>query len=63
MDHIKLKNIIIIFHNMLSDVEDVCFRDKYSYNLFKELPNARQAADIVFSMDTSNIKIQTGKEL
>ena len=43
-------------HNMLSKVEDVCFRDKYSYSLFKDLPNARQAADIVFSMDTSNIK-------
>ena len=43
-------------HNMLSKVEDVCFRDKYSYNLFKDLPNARQASDIVFSMDTSNIK-------
>ena len=48
-------------YNMLSDVEDVCFRDKYSYNLFKELPNARQAADIVFSMDTSNIKITNRK--
>ena len=45
-------------YNMLSDVEDVCFRDKYSYNL---LPNARQAADIVFSMDTSNIKITNRK--
>jgi hypothetical protein len=48
-------------HNMLSNVEDVCFRDKYSYNLFKDLPNVRQAADIVFSMDTSNIKITNRK--
>lgn len=43
-------------HSMLSKVEDVCFRDKYSYDLFKDLPNARCAADIVFSMDTSRIK-------
>ncbi len=48
-------------HNMLSNVEDVCFRDKYSYNLFKDLPNVRQAADIVFSMDTANIKITNRK--
>ena len=48
-------------HNMLSNVEDVCFRDKYSYTLFKDLPNVRQAADIVFSMDTANIKITNRK--
>ena len=48
-------------HNMMSKLEDVCFRDKYSYNLFKDLPNARCASDIIFSMDTSNIKITNRK--
>lgn len=48
-------------HNMMSKLEDICFRDKYSYNLFKDLPNARCASDIIFSMDTSNIKITNRK--
>lgn len=42
-----------IFKNAI----DVCFRDKYSYNLFKELPNVRYAPDIIFSLNTENIKI------
>ena len=43
-------------HNMMSKLEDVCFRDKYSYELFKDLPNTRCASDIIFSMNTSKIK-------
>ncbi|MBD1378855.1 polysaccharide pyruvyl transferase family protein [Metabacillus arenae] len=31
--------------------DDVCFRDLYSYNLFKNLPQVRYAPDIVFQMD------------
>ncbi len=34
-----------IFHQ----VEDVCFRDQYSYNLFKESPKVRVAPDILFA--------------
>lgn len=48
-------------HNMFSGVEDICFRDKFSYNLFKDLPNTRCASDIVFSMPTDNIKITNRK--
>lgn len=43
--------------------QDVCFRDRYSYNLFKDLPNVRCASDIVFSLDTSNIKITNNKKV
>ena len=50
-------------HSMLSKVKDVCFRDKYSYELFKDLPNIRCASDIVFSMDTSKIKITNRKRV
>lgn len=46
------KNIYGIFKN----AEDVCFREKYSYDLFKTLKNVRYASDIVFSMNTDNIK-------
>lgn len=50
-------------HNMLSNIEDVCFREKYSYNLFKDLPNARCASDIVFCMPTDNINITNRKRV
>jgi colanic acid/amylovoran biosynthesis protein len=39
------------------EYKDICFRDEYSYSLFKELKNVRKAPDIVFGLDTSNIKI------
>lgn len=35
---------------------DVCFRDKYSFNLFKNLPNVRYAPDAALSWDYSKIK-------
>ena len=43
--------------NVFKSAEDVCFREKYSYDLFKCLPNVRYASDIVFAMDTKNIRI------
>lgn len=33
-------------------MKDVCFRDEYSYKLFKQNNNVRFASDIVFSLDT-----------
>ena len=41
---------------IFSKVKDVCFRDRYSYNLFSELNNVRYASDIVFNLDVSNIE-------
>lgn len=35
----------------LSLATDVCFREKYSYELFKKNPNARWAPDLIFSFD------------
>lgn len=34
--------------------DDICFREQYSYNLFRNLPNVRVAPDIVFSMKYEN---------
>ena len=48
-------------YKIFEKAEDVCFREEYSYNLFKNLPNVRYAQDIVFSMDTSSIKITQNK--
>lgn len=44
-------------HEVFKNAEDVCFREKYSYELFKDLPNIRYAPDIVFSLNTEGIKI------
>lgn len=38
------------YKKIFSEYEDICFRDTYSYNLFKELDNVRIADDIVFSL-------------
>ena len=46
-------NVKKVFEN----AEDVCFREKYSYELFKDLKNVRYEPDILFSLDTSNINI------
>lgn len=45
------------FYNVFKNASDVCFREKYSYDLFSDLPNVRVAPDIVFSLDVSNVKI------
>lgn len=46
------------FHknNIFNNALDICFRDKYSYNLFKNIKNVRYAPDIVFGLDTRNIE-------
>lgn len=33
-------------------IDDICFREQYSFDLFKDLPSARLAPDIVFGLDT-----------
>jgi len=44
-----------IHKEVFKKAKDVCFREEYSYNLFKDLKNTRYASDIVFSMDTNMI--------
>lgn len=53
----------IIGDGIFKNAEDVCFRDKYSYDLFYNLENVRYASDIVFSLDRSNIKITNNKKV
>lgn len=36
------------YKEFFKECRDVCFRDKYSYELFKDLNNVRYASDIVF---------------
>lgn len=51
------------FLSVFYNAEDVCFREEHSYELFKDLPNVRYASDIVFTLDTSNIKITDNKKV
>ena len=50
-ENFKVKNELLF-----NESTDVCFRDKYSYNLFKTLNNVRVAPDIVFQLKPKNIK-------
>lgn len=49
--------------SILEKANDVCFRDKNSYEKFKDLKNVRWAPDIVFTLDTSNISIKNNKKV
>lgn len=44
------------YYNFFKKCKDVCFRDEYSANLFKNLKNVRKASDIVFSLDNKILK-------
>lgn len=38
------------YKELFSRYTDICFRDKYSFELFRELPNVRIADDVVFQL-------------
>lgn len=44
------------YKKFYSECEDVCFRDTYSYNLFKDMKNVRCQPDIVFQLDLDRFK-------
>lgn len=44
------------YKEFFKNCEDVCFREKYSFELFKELKNIRYTSDIVFSLNIEPIK-------
>lgn len=43
-------------------VKDVCFRDKYSYNIFKNVKSVRYASDIVFQVAPKLIQWEKKKD-
>ena len=59
----KTKDYFNNAHEFFKNAEDVCFREKYSYDLFSDLPNVRYASDIIFSLDVSKIKITNNKKV
>lgn len=46
----KDDNYVGYYRNLFATFDDVCFRDTYSYELFKNLPNVRLAPDVVFNL-------------
>jgi colanic acid/amylovoran biosynthesis protein len=52
----KTKKFYDDYKYLFSLCTDVCFRDLYSYNLFKNLEQVRYAPDIVFGLDITDYK-------
>lgn len=50
------KDFVEKYKSEFSKCRDICFRDKYSYDLFKELNNVRIAPDIVFQLKTEKVE-------
>lgn len=49
-------------YTLFQEAEDVCLRETYSYELFKDIKQVRKASDIVFSLNSKNIpKLPTSK--
>lgn len=46
------------YYDFFKTARDVCFRDEFSYSLFKSLPQVRTAPDILFDIDSKykNVK-------
>ncbi|MFD1040621.1 polysaccharide pyruvyl transferase family protein [Virgibacillus byunsanensis] len=56
-------NLYIEKHKeFFSQFDDICFRDNYSHNIFKELDNVRYAPDVVFNMEI-NFDVQDKEKI
>lgn len=51
------------YRKFFAKCEDVCFRDTYSYNLFKDIDNVRCKPDIVFQLDLDRFKKSEKKNI
>ena len=59
---IKTQKFVEEYREFFKLCDDICFRDKYSYNIFKELNQVRYNPDIVFQLDVSK-KVAIKKDL
>lgn len=48
---------------VFSICDDICFRDKHSYNLFKDMDNVRVANDVVLGLDVDKYKKNEKKKI
>ena len=54
------RDFLDAYRSLFNLCSDVCFRDKYSYEMFKDVGSARYAPDVVFSMRKPISKKKTG---
>lgn len=45
------------YQTIFAQYQDVCFREDYSYSLFKQLTNVRMASDVIFNCEYDNPSI------
>lgn len=50
-------------NELFPHIHSITFRDKYSYNLFSDMSNVNYSPDVVFSIDTNNIKKDVSNEI
>lgn len=44
------------YRDLFGKYEGICFRDRFSYNLFQDLPNVSHASDVAFGYEFKNVK-------
>lgn len=59
----KSEEFLNTYKEVFKKAEDVCLRDEYSYNLFKDLDNVRYTSDIVYGLDVSKVKKTDSKKV
>ena len=56
----KTQEYFEVSKSIISNCKDVSFRDKYSYELFKDIPSVRYNPDLIFGYDVGNINCEKG---
>lgn len=56
----KTEEFYLYMKNVFSTYQQITFRDQYSYQLFKDMPNTKYADDLLFSL--YNPRIQTSEK-
>lgn len=54
------KEFYLKHKELFKQYTDICFRDEYSYNLFKDLSNVRLAEDVIFQLKREDVQYKEG---
>lgn len=57
------ESYVEMHRNIFKQMQDVCFRDEYSYELFKDVKSVRKATDLVFSLPLQAKEVNECKAL
>ena len=60
---VETEQFILDYKYLFKYCDDVCFRDEYSYNIFKDMSNVRKESDIVFQLKLKEIQKNKNKEI